>query len=142
MDIVLLNDLAQVPTRGTSYAAGYDLYAATEHEVTIAPHTTETIGTGIAIALPSDTFGAVFARSGLATKEGLRLANGTAVIDADYRGEVIVPIYNDSSIPKTINPGERIAQLVVIPFDPVELNVVDELDITRRGTGGFGSTGV
>lgn len=141
INIQLLNDLAKVPTRGSEYAAGYDLYAATDYAIDIAPHSTVKIGTGIAIELEQDTFGAIFARSGLATKKGLRPANCVGVCDSDYRGEYIVPLHNDTDEIMTIEPGERIAQLVVLPFIPVQFNVVDSLSDTERGTGGFGSTG-
>ena len=141
VSIQLLNDLAKVPTRGSEYAAGYDLYAAIDCIVKIAPHSTFKIGTGIAIELPEGTFGAIFARSGLATKKGLRPANCVGVCDSDYRGEYIVALHNDTDIPHTINPMERIAQLVVMPFLEVEFDEVNELNDTERGDGGFGSTG-
>lgn len=141
INIQLLNDLAKVPTRGSEYAAGYDLYAAIEEAAIIPPHCTVKIGTGIAIELEPDTFGAIFARSGLATKKGLRPANCVGVCDSDYRGEYIVAIHNDTELAMTIEPGERIAQLVVLPFIPVQFNVVDSLTETKRGEDGFGSTG-
>ena len=141
INIQLLNDLAKVPTRGSEYAAGYDLYAATSYAIDIAPHSTVKIGTGIAIELEPYTFGAIFARSGLATKKGLRPANCVGVVDADYRGEVIVALHNDTDEMMSIEPGERIAQLVILPFIPVQFNVVDSLTETERGDGGFGSTG-
>ena len=141
MRIKLLNDLAKVPTRGSEYAAGYDLYAATSDIIDIAPHSTVKIGTGIACELPENTFGALFARSGLATKKGLRPANCVGVCDYDYRGEYIVPLHNDTDEMMSIEPGERIAQLVILPFIPVEFEVVNELTDTKRGDGGFGSTG-
>ena len=139
--IKLLNHLAKIPTRGSEYAAGYDLYAATEYTIMIPPHSTVKIGTGIAIELMPDTFGAIFARSGLATKKGLRPANCVGVCDSDYRGEYIVPLHNDTDETMSIEPGERIAQLVILPFIPVQFNVVDSLTETERGDGGFGSTG-
>lgn len=141
VNIKLLNENAKVPTRGSEYAAGYDLYAAIDKSVAIFPHQTMKVGTGIAIELPENTFGAIFARSGLATKESLRPANCVGVCDSDYRGEYIVAIHNDSDITKTIQPGDRIAQLVILPFIPVDFNMVDELSDTVRGDGGFGSTG-
>ena len=141
INIQLLNDLAKVPTRGSEYAAGYDLYAATNHTIDIEPHSTVKIGTGLSIELMPDTFGAIFARSGLSTKKGLRPANCVGVCDSDYRGEYIVALHNDSDKTMTIEPGERIAQLVILPFIPVEFNVVDSLTETERGAGGFGSTG-
>lgn len=136
-----LSKNAQIPTCGSKYSAGYDLYACVDEAVTIAPHTTQKIGTGISLALPEGYFGAIFARSGLATKQGLRPANCVGVCDSDYRGEYIVAIHNDTDEEKIINNGERIAQLVVMPFLPIDFSEVNELDETERGAGGFGSTG-
>ena len=141
IQIKKLKESAQLPTRGSSAAAGYDLYACLEDARVIAPHTTEKIGTGLAVAVPEGYFGAVFARSGLAAKEGLRPANCVGVCDADYRGEYIVALHNDSDLPRTVHPGDRIAQLVILPFLSAEFDEVDELDETARGAGGFGSTG-
>lgn len=135
-----LSNNAVIPTRGSEKSAGYDLYSTTY--CVIAPHSTEKVGTGISVALPDNTFGAIFARSGLATKKGLRPANCVGVCDSDYRGEYIVALHNDTDEIMTIDAGERIAQLVVMPFIPVEFEEVDELDETNRGKGGFGSTGV
>lgn len=129
-----------IPTRGSEYAAGYDLYA---HEgATIKPHETAKIGTGVAIQPPKDTFGAVFARSGLATKQGLRPANCVGVCDYDYTGEYIVALHNDSNEERVIEAGERIGQVVFIPYINVSFIEVNELEETKRGDGGFGSTGV
>ena len=141
VNIKLLNNLAKIPTRGSEYAAGYDLYAATEYEITVPAHTTIKIGTGLAMELPYMTFGAIFARSGLATKQGLRPANCTGVVDSDYRGEVIVAVHNDTDSDQVIQPGDRIAQLVVLPYLPIWFNEVDVLSTTVRGEDGFGSTG-
>lgn len=141
INIKLLNENAKVPTRGSEYAAGYDLYAATDYDIEIAPHSTVKIGTGISVELPNGTFGAIFARSGLATKKGLRPANCVGVCDSDYRGEYIVPMHNDTDEVMTIASGERIAQLIVMPFVGIEFNIVDELTETKRSDGGFGSTG-
>ena len=141
ISIQLLNDLAKVPTKGSEYAAGYDLYAATDYIIDIAPHSTVKIGTGVAMELPEGTFGAIFARSGLATKKGLRPANCVGVCDSDYRGEYIVPLHNDTDEIMSIEPGERIAQLIVMNFNPIEFNVVNSLSDTERGSGGFGSSG-
>jgi dUTP pyrophosphatase len=128
-----------IPTRGSEYAAGYDLYA---HEgATIKPHETAKIGTGVAIQPPKDTFGAVFARSGLAAKQGLRPANCVGVCDYDYTGEYIVALHNDSNEERVIEKGERIGQVVFIPYVNVTFKEVEELDATERGAGGFGSTG-
>ena len=136
-----LNKNAIIPNRGSDEAAGYDLYACVNSPVIITPHSTVKIGTGLAIEIPTGYFGAVFARSGLATKDGLRPANAVGVCDSDYRGEYIVALHNDTDIPRTITPSERIAQLVVVPYLPVEFEEVDELSDTNRGDGGFGSTG-
>ena len=136
-----LNKNAIIPNRGSDEAAGCDLYACINSPVIITPHSTVKIGTGLAIEIPTGYFGAVFARSGLATKEGLRPANAVGVCDSDYRGEYIVALHNDTDIPRTITPSERIAQLVVVPYLPVEFEEVDELSDTNRGDGGFGSTG-
>ncbi len=141
MKIKLLNENAKVPFRGSDMAAGYDLYAATDYDIEIAPHSTVKIGTGISVELPNGTFGAIFARSGLATKKGLRPANCVGVCDSDYRGEYIVPMHNDTDEVMTIASGERIAQLIIMPFVGIEFNIVDELTETKRGDGGFGSTG-
>lgn len=136
-----INDNAIIPTRGSEYAAGYDLYACVEKPITVPAHCTEKIGTGLAIEIPEGYFGAIFARSGLATKQGLRPANCVGVCDSDYRGEYIVALHNDTDEAKLIMPGERVAQLVVMPFLEVEFDEVDELENTKRGDGGFGSTG-
>ncbi len=136
-----LREGAVLPTRGSEKAAGYDLYACLDQPVVIYPNTNVKIGTGLAIAVPEGYFGAVFARSGLAAKQSLRPANCVGVCDADYRGEYMVALHNDGNEPRTVNPGDRIAQLVVMPFLPVEFNEVDQLDETARGAGGFGSTG-
>lgn len=136
-----LNDLAIMPTRGSEEAAGMDLHAAISESVYISPHETVKIPTGLAMELPSGTFGAIFARSGLATKEGLRPSNCVGCCDSDYRGEYIVALHNDSNMSRTVNPGERIAQLVILPYIPIEFKEVDKLSDTERGLGGFGSTG-
>ena len=141
INIKKLNNNAKIPTRGSAEAAGYDLYACVEKPITIPAHSTEKIGTGLAIEIPCGYFGAIFARSGLATKEGLRPANCVGCCDSDYRGEYIVALHNDTNEAKLIMPDERIAQLVVMPYLAVEFNEVDELPNTDRGDGGFGSTG-
>lgn len=141
IQIKKLNENATIPTRGSDRAAGYDLYACLENEVTIGAGETVKIGTGLSIAVPEGYFGAIFARSGLAAKEGLRPANCVGVADSDYRGEYIVALHNDSAISRVVTPGERIAQLVVMPYLSVEFEEVDSLDETERGAGGFGSTG-
>lgn len=136
-----LNNLAKTPTKGSDYAAGYDLYAATEYNIIIQPHQTVKIGTGIATAIPQGYFGGIFARSGLATKKGLAPANKVGVIDSDYRGELIVALHNDTDIVQEVAAGDRIAQLIILPFVSVNFIQVDDLDDTERGSGGFGSTG-
>ena len=133
---------ALIPTAGSRYAAGYDLYACLDAPVTIAPHATAMIGMGFALALPEGYFGAVFARSGLASKHGLRPANCVGVCDCDYRGEYKVPLRNDSDVPCVIAPGDRIAQLVVLPCLSLTFEETDALPETERGDSGFGSTGV
>ena len=137
----VLNELAKEPTRGSEYAAGYDLYAATDREISLFPHTTQLIGTGLAFELPDGYFGAVYARSGLASKKGLRPANCVGVVDSDYRGEVMVALHNDSDHIMAIDAGERIAQLVLMPYVNMTFEQVEELNTTNRGEGGFGSTG-
>ena len=138
-----LKENAIIPTRGSEKAAGYDLYANIDNggHIIINPGETVVIGTGLSFELPDSTFAAIFARSGLSTKSGLAPANKVGVCDSDYRGEYKVALHNHSSIPATINHGDRIAQMVVMPFIPVELEE-GELSNTVRGSGGFGSTGV
>ncbi len=142
IEIKKLNDRAVLPVRGSEQAAGWDLYSNNEEAVQIDAHKTAMLGTGLSMAIPEGYFGAVFARSGLATKQGLRPANCVGVIDSDYRGEVIVSIHNDTDELKTIQPGERIAQLVIMPYLQVEFELKDKLDETDRGSKGFGSTGL
>lgn len=136
-----LREDAAAPARGSAEAAGYDLRACMDAPVVIAPGETAMIGTGLSVAVPEGYFGAVFARSGLASKQGLRPANCVGVCDSDYRGEYTVAMHNDSALPREIKPGERIAQLVVIPYLALEFEEAEELDETARGAGGFGSTG-
>lgn len=142
MKIKLLDARAKLPTKGSEYSAGWDLYADSEFRIEIPPQATHKINTGIAVEIPEGYFGAIFARSGLATKNGLRPANCVGVIDSDYRGPIMVAMYNDTDYWQDVEPGSRIAQLVVIPYLPVELEVVDELEETDRGENGFGSTGM
>ncbi len=137
-----LKNNAIIPTRGSLQAAGYDLYACLDSDsVEIEPHKTVKIGTGLSVEVPEGYFGAIFARSGLAAKQGLRPANCVGVADSDYRGEYIVAVHNDTEEPKIIENGDRIAQLVIMPYLSVEFEEAQELDATERGTGGFGSTG-
>lgn len=134
---------AKLPTKGSRGAAGFDLYAHLgEHkELAIYPETAPMIGTGLKMKIPTGYFGALFARSGLATKRKLRPANCVGVIDSDYTGEVKVALYNDSSEIQRIKDGERIAQMVFIPCFDASIIPVDKLEDTERGNGGFGSTG-
>ena len=142
MKIKRLDEKAIVPTRGSEYAAGYDLYAVFEEEkITIWPHDTIMIDTGWSMEIPEGYFGAIFARSGLAAKQGLRPANCVGVIDSDYRGPVKVALHNDTQEHQIVHQGDRIAQLVIMPYKSIEFEEVDELDDTTRGEGGFGSTG-
>ena len=141
IDIKKLNDKAILPQRGHEGDAGFDLYACIDEPVVIPAGETVKIPTGLAIAIPNGYFGAVFARSGLATKQGLRPANCVGVCDAPYRGEYIVALHNDSNEDRVVNPADRIAQLIIMPFLTAQFNLVDELDETERGAGGFGSTG-
>ena len=141
LQIKKLRPEAVLPTRGSEQAAGWDLYACTGGSVSIAPGETVMVGTGLSIAAPEGYFGAIFARSGLASKQGLRPANCVGVCDSDYRGEYIIPLHNDSGEIRTVNDGERIAQLIVMPYLAVEFQEVDALPDTQRGCAGFGSTG-
>ena len=133
---------AMLPTAGSRYAAGYDLYACLDAPLEIPPHATAKVGTGLAIAIPDGWFGAIFARSGLATKQGLRPANCVGVCDSDYRGEYLIALHNDSAETRVVSPGDRIAQLVVLPCAAAEFEAADDLPDTERSDGGFGSTGV
>jgi len=140
--IKLLYGDSRIPTRGSKDAAGYDLYARLgAPSLAIQPHTTAKISTGFAMTIPKGFAGFVFARSGIATKKSLRPANAVGVVDADYTGEVFVPLHNDSDEVQVISDGDRIAQLVVMPFQVIDWIPVEELSITSRGVGGFGSTG-
>ena len=134
---------AFIPTRGSEFAAGYDLRACLDGDETviIPPRHTVMLHTGLSVALPEGTFGAVFARSGLAAKQGLRPANCVGVIDSDYRGECMVALHNDSGEERTVRHGDRVAQLILLPFLPMEFEETDTLPDTARGAGGFGSTG-
>ena len=134
---------AKIPTKGSAEAAGLDLYAYLDEleSITLRPHQSVVVNTGIAVEIPKGNFGGIYARSGLACKQGLRPANCVGVIDSDYRGEILVCLRNDSDIEQTFYNGDRIAQLVIQPYTEVELVEVDELDNTERGKGGFGSSG-
>ncbi len=133
---------AVLPTRGSDGAAGLDLYACIDAPVTLAPRGLYQIPTGIAVALPGrETVGLIFARSGLGIKHGVTPSNAVGVIDSDYRGELSVGLTNFSDTPYTLNPGERFAQLVVMPVLLPEIEETDDLGETERGESGFGSTG-
>ena len=136
-----LNEKAILPTYGSEYSAGSDLYACLDEDVTIQPGETVLIKTGWAMEIPEGFAGLIYARSGLATKKGLAPANKVGVVDADYRGEIMVPLHNHSKVAAVIEHGERIAQMVITPFLTAEYMIAEELDETLRGEGGFGSTG-
>ena len=139
--VKILRDGAKLPTYGTAGAAGADLYACVDAPVTIRPGETVFIPTGIALEVPEGCAGLVYARSGLACKRGLAPANKVGVIDSDYRGEWLIYLYNQASEPRVINPGDRVAQLVLLPVLTPTVVEADSLDETDRGAGGFGSTG-
>ncbi|MFA9462841.1 MAG: dUTP diphosphatase [Velocimicrobium sp.] len=141
VNIKKLNEKATIPTYGSEYAAGADLYACLEEAVVIEPGDTTFIKTGVAIEVPAGYAGLIYARSGLASKKGLAPANKVGVVDADYRGEIIVALHNHSIVRAIVEPGERIAQMVITPFLTAEYMEVEELRETERGEGGFGSTG-
>lgn len=133
---------AKLPARGSEAAAGADLCACLDYDlVSIPPHTTKMIPTGLAMEIPEGLFGAIFARSGIASKRGLRPANCVGVVDSDYRGEVIVALHNDTDLNQMIDNGERIAQLVLLPYAVNPYVETKELSGTERGDGGFGSSG-
>jgi len=132
---------AKLPTYGSTFSAGADLYAAEEEEVQLRPGETVLIHTGIAMEIPEGYGGFLYARSGLATKQGLAPANKVGVIDSDYRGEIMVALFNHSAETRSVQPGERIAQLVIAPFLKASFEEADDLSDTGRGSGGFGSTG-
>ena len=135
---------AKLPTRGSEKAAAYDVYACLPDEnapVTIMPHQTMLIGTGLRMAPPEGFYVGVYARSGLSSKEGLRPANCVGVIDEDYRGEYLVAVHNDSEVTRSVRHGDRIAQILLQKRYDMDFEEVDELDATGRGVGGFGSTG-
>ena len=159
-----LDERAILPTRGSDYAAGWDLYALTDHNITIEGSETVLVHTGISIEIPDGYFGAIYARSGLAIKRGLAPANCVGIIDSDYRGEIIVGLHNNAApvvpavnyitsdvtqaVPKinsdaneVIKDGDRIAQLIIQKFEDIEFEEISELSDTGRGQGGFGSTG-
>lgn len=135
------NEYAKIPTKGSEKSAGYDLYACINKPILIKPNETVLVNTGISMELPNGTFGAIFPRSGISVKRGLAPANKVGVCDSDYRGEYKVALHNHSNKTQWVNPGERIAQLIIMPYINVNFNEVDKLSKTNRGDGGFGSTG-
>lgn len=136
-----LKENAVIPKKAFPYDAGWDLAACLDYDsVEIPIGKTVLIGTGLAMAVPNGYFGGIFARSGLSTKQGLRPANCVGVLDASFRNEVMVPLYNDSNEVRIVKNGDRIAQLIILPVYDTDMEVVDELDETDRGMGGFGST--
>ena len=141
VNIKKLNEKAVVPTYGSQFSAGADLYACIDEKLTIEAGQTVLVHTGIAMEIPTGYVGLVFARSGLASKKGLAPANKVGVIDSDYRGEIMVALHNHGSESREIESGERIAQIALVPYLTADFNVVGELSDTDRGTGGFGSTG-
>lgn len=141
INVKKLNEKAVLPTYGSEYAAGADLYACLDEPVTINPGETYMVHTGLAMEIPAGYAGLIYPRSGLASKRGLAPANKVGVVDPDYRGEFMVALHNHSLTAQTIEPGERIAQLVITPYITADFELTDELSDTVRGTGGFGSTG-
>lgn len=136
-----LTPTAMTPTRGSAFAAGYDLYVDTDREVVVEPGETVPFYTGLAVEIPDGYCGKIYSRSGLSTRYGLRLANGVGVVDSDYRGNVGVPLHNDGDKPVTVVPHERVAQLVIERCPDVVFYETEELTKTERGDGGFGSSG-
>ena len=136
-----LRERAVIPTYGSAEAAGADLYACLEGKIIIAPGETAFVPTGIAMEIPTGCAGLVFARSSLGTKRGLAPANKVGVIDSDYRGEFFVALHNHGKLPQEIEHGERIAQLLIVPVYTPGFTEVTDLSDTKRGSGGFGSTG-
>ncbi len=140
--VVKLDPRAKLPSRGTPYAAGADLYALVDEPMVIGPHEGVLVPTGLALAIPEGYVGLVFARSGLATKQGLAPANKVGVIDSDYRGELLVSLFNHSEEARTVESGDRVAQFVIVPYLAADFRETDRLDETGRGAAGFGSTGI
>ena len=141
VNIKKLNENAILPTYGSEFSAGADLYACMEEPLTIEAGKTWLVHTGIAMEIPEGYVGLIYARSGLATKRGLAPANKVGVIDSDYRGEIMVALYNQGETAQIIEQGERIAQIVLTPYLRAEFETAEELSDTARGAGGFGSTG-
>ena len=142
INVKKINDKAILPTYGSEYAAGADLYACLDEPLTIKPHETVMVHTGLAMEIPAGYAGLIYPRSGLASKRGLAPANKVGVVDPDYRGEFMIALHNHSDLEQTIEPAERVAQLVITPFITAVFNLTDSLSETVRGEGGFGSTGM
>jgi len=136
-----LDPKATIPTYGSEFSAGADLYYAGDEPLEIGAGQTVLVHTGVAMEIPEGLVGLIFARSGLATKRSLAPANKVGVIDSDYRGEIMVALHNHSNSPQTVETHERVAQLVLVPYITAAFEEVDELEDTARGAGGFGSTG-
>lgn len=141
LKIKKLNEFAKIPTYGTEFAAGADLYAAISENIILQPGETKLIPTGLSMAIPTGMVGLIFARSGISIKRGLAPANKVGVIDSDYRGEIMVALYNQSNIEQVIEKEERIAQFILMPYVKANFEETQDLDETSRGCGGFGSTG-
>ena len=141
VNIKKLDDRATVPTYGTPFSAGADLYSMEGDDITVPAHGTVMVHTGLAIEIPEGYCGLIFARSGLASKRGVAPANKVGVVDSDYRGEWMVALHNHTDSPVTVEGGERVAQMVIVPCLQAEFELADELSDTERGAGGFGSTG-
>jgi dUTP pyrophosphatase len=141
VNIKKLNENAVIPTYGSEFSAGADLYACSDAPIVIEAGKTVLVHTGIAMEIPVGYVGLVFARSGLASKKGLAPANKVGVIDSDYRGEIMVALHNHSNATAVIEAGERIAQIVITPYLTAKFIEADTLEETQRGAGGFGSTG-
>jgi dUTP pyrophosphatase len=141
VDFKKLTDTAKTPTQATKGSAGYDLYADTDSNMMIRPGESAWIGSGIAVEIPPGYVGLIYSRSGLSTKQGLRLANCVGVIDSDYRGEIGLPLHNDSDEVQLIRSHERVAQMILHPICEMDFVEMDNLSDTDRGAGGFGSTG-
>lgn len=141
VNVKILNDNAMIPTYGSELAAGADLYACIDAPLTIGAGDTYLVPTGLAMEIPVGCAGLIYARSGLASKKGLAPANKVGVIDSDYRGEIMVALHNHSKEAATIEPKERIAQLIITPYIAAVFHTASALEETARGTNGFGSTG-
>lgn len=141
VNIKKLNDKAVIPTYGSPFSAGADLYACEEGDVIVAAGETRLVHTGISMEIPEGYVGLIYARSGISVKRGLAPANKVGVIDSDYRGEIMVALYNQSGKEQVVASGERIAQIVFTPYVAADFFEVDKLCDTERGEGGFGSTG-